>query len=380
MVLLFGCGWNGTPTKTNDITPLTSIEISAVSSTIANLTSTRLTATGNYSGLYTRDITDQVVWSSNNLAVANFPASGRVKGVSTGTATLSATLNGVSGSYTLTVTSATATAVTITPAALSIVKGLTAQCSAAGTFSDGTTQDITVDAVWASADSTVATVANGTGDKRLVQAVAVGSTTISAVFAGVTGSAPLTVTEPVLQSLALSKMALSLSPGTSDTLTVTAAYSDGTTKDVTADAAWTSNAETVATVENSVVANKGRVTAVAVGSATISASYGGITVVTPAAVTVTNRAIQTFYILPDPTNVLGVGREASFTANVIYSDDPGKSIDVTKVSSWVLVPTSVVTLVDITNRPGVIKCMATGTATLMATFGVNNTSISVVVP
>ena len=69
VLVLSGCS-NGTPTRLNTFTPLTSIEITAVSSTIAAQTSTRLTATGNYSGLFTRDITAQVVWSSDTPNVA----------------------------------------------------------------------------------------------------------------------------------------------------------------------------------------------------------------------------------------------------------------------------------------------------------------------
>ena len=97
-VLLSGCGWSGTASRPNTITPLTSITITAAYSTIAQGTSVKLTATGNYSGLFTRDISDQVTWSSNSNtpAVANFTPNvpNRVAGLAPGSAVLSATLGG----------------------------------------------------------------------------------------------------------------------------------------------------------------------------------------------------------------------------------------------------------------------------------------------
>lgn len=74
VLLVSGCGWNGTPTRQNDFTPLASIEISAVSSTIAAGTSTKLSATGVFvGGLPAGDITDKVIWSSDTPLVASFP-------------------------------------------------------------------------------------------------------------------------------------------------------------------------------------------------------------------------------------------------------------------------------------------------------------------
>src|SRR5215471_11952131 len=75
----------------------------------------------------------------------------------------------------------------VTPAMPTINLGKTAptqQFKATGTFSDGTTKDLTSIANWLSSNNAVATI-NTTG---LVTGVAVGSTTISAASAGVTGT------------------------------------------------------------------------------------------------------------------------------------------------------------------------------------------------
>ena len=144
-------GWDCDPPQ--GIASLTSIEIVPASSTIAAGTSTRLTVIGTYSGQFTRDVTDQAVWSSDNTAVAGFVTASnpnRVSGIAPGSAILKATVGGISNTSTLTVSNATIQAITITPAAPTIAKGLSTQLAASGTFSDGTAQDLTFDAAWTS--------------------------------------------------------------------------------------------------------------------------------------------------------------------------------------------------------------------------------------
>ena len=97
LVLASGCS-SETPTRHNDFAPLTSITISAKAGpSIAVNTSTTLTVIGNFSGEFSRDITDQAVWSSGAPTVAGFVTAGspnRVSGLAPGTAVLTATVGG----------------------------------------------------------------------------------------------------------------------------------------------------------------------------------------------------------------------------------------------------------------------------------------------
>jgi len=274
MLALSGCGWDGTPTRNNDFIPLTSIEITAVYQTIAAKTSTKLTVTGNFSGLFTRDITDQATWASNDTTVAKFvnaSVPSRVSGLIPGNAVLTATVGGVSSTFNLTVSNATITTVTVTPAAPSISKGLSTQFSASGTFSDLSIQDLTFDATWASTATTVATVSDAVASKGLVQTIAEGTSTISATFDGVSGTTLLTVTAPALQSIAVSTTNSSVLSLSSATFKATGSYSDGSTADITALATWSSSSTGVATI-----ATGGAAKTLSQGTTTISASLDGI--------------------------------------------------------------------------------------------------------
>src|SRR5260370_40315628 len=88
----------------------------------------------------------------------------------------------------------------VTPVNPSIAKGTTQQFTATGTFSDGSTQNLTNTVTWTSTNTTVATI-TGSG---LATGVAPGSTTMQAALGSVSSSINLTVTPPVLGPLARS--------------------------------------------------------------------------------------------------------------------------------------------------------------------------------
>jgi hypothetical protein len=86
--------------------------------------------------------------------------------------------------------SATLASITVTPSNPSISQGTTEPFTATGTFSDGSTQNLTSSATWNSSNTGAATIAS-TG---VATAVTPGSTTIKATSGTVSGSTTLTVT------------------------------------------------------------------------------------------------------------------------------------------------------------------------------------------
>jgi DNA transposition AAA+ family ATPase len=167
---------------------LESIAVTPANPSVAKGLTQQFTATGTFSDGTTQDLTGQVTWSSNMLSVATITANGLATGVSTGTATISATLNGIPGSTVLTVSPAVLESIAVTPANPSVTTGQNEQFIATGTFSDGTTQDVTSRVAWASGKTSVATItASG-----LATAVGTGTSTISATLNSVTGSTVLT--------------------------------------------------------------------------------------------------------------------------------------------------------------------------------------------
>jgi hypothetical protein len=128
------------------------------------------------------------------LAVATISnaagTNGLATSVGTGQTTITATLGSITGSTALTVSAVALSSIALSPLNSSIALGTTQQFTAIGTYTDGSTQDLSSSAVWSSSDTTIFTV-NTTG---LVISVATGTATITATANGVSGSTNLTVT------------------------------------------------------------------------------------------------------------------------------------------------------------------------------------------
>jgi hypothetical protein len=85
---------------------LASITVTPANPTIATGGTQQFTATGRYSDNSTQNITGQVTWASSATAVATINSAGLASGVGAGSTTISASQGQVTGSTTLTVTSA----------------------------------------------------------------------------------------------------------------------------------------------------------------------------------------------------------------------------------------------------------------------------------
>jgi len=84
----------------------------------------QITATGTFSDGSTQNLNGQVIWSSTTPTIAKVDTTGKVTGESPGTATISATLNGVTQTFTVTVGAPTPIGITVQPAPASRPSGV----------------------------------------------------------------------------------------------------------------------------------------------------------------------------------------------------------------------------------------------------------------
>ncbi len=368
-------GVHGSATVTVTPAILTSITITPPNRSIAKATTVQLVATGTFSDGTTQDFTASASWISTADAIAtvgNTGSSGLVTGTGVGSATITATQAGVSGSATVTVTPAVLISITITPPNPSIALGTTVQLSATGTFSDGTTQDFTASASWISTADAIATVGN-TGSSGLVTGTGVGSATITATQAGVSGSATVMVTPAILTSITITPPNPSIALGTTVQLSATGTFSDGTTQDFTASAHWTSTADAIATVGNT--GSSGLVTGTGVGSATITATQAGVS--GSATVTIT-AAILTSVTITPPNPSIALGTTVQLSATGTFSD--GTTQDFTASAHWTSTADAIATVGN-TGSPGLVTGTGVGSATITATqAGVSGSATVTVTP
>ena len=202
----------------------------------------------------------EVHWSSDKPAVAAVDAEGNVQAVGAGTAVITAQVGDSTASCTVTVTAALQS-ISLNKSKLDMKKEQTETLTIGFQPAD-TTDDRSIG--WSSSDKAVATVdANG-----VVTAVGGGSAVITAQVGGHTASCEVFVSSP-LASISVGQSELSLGKGDAKPLWVV--YHPGDTTD-SKTVRWSSSDETVATVD----AN-GTVTALAAGTAVITAQVGDFT-------------------------------------------------------------------------------------------------------
>jgi trimeric autotransporter adhesin len=140
---------------------VTSIAVTPTARTIPAGTRLAYTATGSFSDSTNQVITRDVTWASDNVAVASIGSSALATAIAPGNANISATLNSVTGSTSLSVNSVTLTAISVAPATAALAPASTLFYGATGTYSDGSTRAITNAVQWSSSATNVATITSG---------------------------------------------------------------------------------------------------------------------------------------------------------------------------------------------------------------------------
>ncbi len=333
-------------------------------------------ATAVYDDISTSDVTQQATWSTGDAAVLTVVATGTDAGRATaqaaGKTTITATLAGITGTTSVTVTSPRLTSITVSPATATIMVGGTRSFTAQGNYADRSTADLTDSVTWSSSDTTLLLVSNATGTRGQATGQAVGTCNIQAALSGVTGTAAVTVSAAPLLSIAVTPNPLNLPLDLTLPLKATATYGDATTtitQDVTASATWTVAESSIATVGNAGTA-AGKVTGKAVGTTTVTATLSGIS--GSATVNVANPKLLSITLTPATATVTAGGKQP-FIATGNY--DNLTTADLTTLATWSSSNTAVAEVSNAAGSEGLATTLVRGTSTIAATFsGVQGTA------
>jgi uncharacterized protein YjdB len=288
-----------------------------------------------------------VTWSSGNTAVATVDGQGVVSAIAVGTANITATSEGKTGSAPIAVTQAPVATVTVSLALSSINVIQTTQATAI--LLDAQGRALTGRAIaWSSDNSAVATVDAVTG---VVTPVSIGSANIIATSEGTIGSAVLTVTPAPVATVTVALVPTSITAVETSQATATIRDANGgllTGRAIT----WSSSNEAVATVSA-----QGVVTAVAVGTASItgtSESQSG-----NATITVTQAPVATVTVALTASSINAV-QTTQATATLL--DSKGRALT-GRTISWSSDNASVATVSNV----GLVTAVSVGTAHITAT-------------
>lgn len=357
---------------------LNSIAVTPAVASLAAGTSQDYVATGVFSDKSSKDITTEVVWTSSDTSKATISNTDGSRGTlatrAPGAVTVTAALSGVMGTATLTVTNATLQTLVIDPVNPRAVRGTDVQFMATGSFSDGSSQDLTAEVTWVAAMPTIATISNAEGSEGLATTLAVGSTQISATLLGVSASVALNVTGAALTSIAVEPGTATVARYSQISMRAIGNFADGTTQDLTGQVAWTSVDPAIVTVSNA-SHSRGLATAQGPGTTMVTATYEGVT--GSATVTVTDATVTSLVVTPAAPSLVN-GTTAHFTATATFSD--ASTQDVTSQVTWNSSNNAVLVISNAANRRGLATARAEGSADVTATLAgiTGSTTVSVV--
>ena len=360
-------GISGSTNLTVTAATLVSLGVTPANAGVAKGLKSQFTAIGTYTDSSTQILTAQVQWSSSDPTIATVSNALGYDGLGTalapGSATITATLAGVSASTVLNVTPATLVSIGVTPANPSIANGLTGQFIATGVYTDNSLQDLTAYVAWTSSDSTVASISNAAASHGLATGLSPGTAAITAASGTVSGSTNLTVTPAALVSIALIPANPSIANGTQQQFAATGTYTDASTHDVTAMVTWGSSDNTVAAISNASGSN-GLATSISQGSAAITASLG--TIAGSTGLTVTPAALVSIAVIPANSSIAN-GMSQQFAATGTYTDKSTQPL--TATVSWSSSDTTVAAISNASGSNGLASSVGQGPATITATLG-----------
>jgi uncharacterized protein YjdB len=381
-----------------------SIAVTPTSQSVGVGQGVQFTATGTYGHgsshpSTTQNITDSATWTSSVPAVATISSTGVATGVSAGSTTITASMNGytgvISASATLTVSSSSSTSpgaavvgLAIIPSSQSVAAPQeTSQFIAIGTTSTGSTVDLTNAVTWSSSSQQIATVGANTG---LATAVAQGTVTITAIYTGsgstLTATATFSVTggtseEYTAVTILPSSQSVSASGQTGQFIALATSGTTGLEEDVTnsPQIKWLSSIPSVATVTSGLSSGNGVTTGVSQGTSAITAELAnpdGSLVSASASVNVTltpaPEPLLSLTIIPSSITVGNLDDQGQFLAIGTYSTTPTVR-DLTNSVTWLTSAPSVFPVnTNGTGSPsgganaGIVTAYGTGTATIIA--------------
>ena len=356
---------------------LTSIAVTPQNRRIEVGSTRSMQAIGTFSDGQTRDLTEQVTWTSSdpNVArVSNDPGQrGRVTALAPGTVHIAAasstgiTSTGTGGDATVRVP-ADLISIQITPSVNRLPIGLTLSLNATGTFSDGSTNDVSNQVTWTSSAPLVASVSNDAGSQGDVTALTNGSVLIS-VLDATTGISSTPSGGDALVNVAGALVALTLNPtndqlpiGFARAFSVKATLDDGSTISLSRRMVqWSSSNPEVATISND-PGKEGIATAVARGTTVVSAVHAptGIRSNPDATLTVVGNLVA--LTVRPKTRDLFTGQTERFSAFAVLDD--GTSVKLTRDIQFLSSDGSIATASNQSGSRGDVTGLAKGRSTI----------------
>ncbi|MBP1964783.1 Ig-like domain-containing protein [Paenibacillus aceris] len=295
------------------------------------------------------DVTSRADYTVDTSSIATV-TNGLVKGQNPGSTTV--TIKYMNQSLTLDVDVEVVRRIDAEKASVSLLLNGTEDIKIMATYPNGDIADVSEKVVWTTDKAKVADAIKGK-----VTGYSVGTANLTATYG--TKSTTITVDVDSTLKLELDKQNILLKKNATGALKLTATYADGKIEDITDRAEWASSDENIVQV------SKGKLSALAIGEATIYAKYGEKTVTADVDVEIPRRLVVDTDLVS-----LQTGQEQLLVLRATYAD--GTSAVVTDSADWSVDDENVAFVIK-----GKITTYKAGTATVTAKYGGKTTTTKV---
>jgi len=305
---------------------LESIKITPLSSAVFENDRIQLKVEGFYTNNAIKNLTNEVIWSSENpsiISVSNaINREGILLGLSTGFSTITATLGGYTDTLEIEVVNAELSDIEINLKPVTLSKSTYVNLTAIGIYSDNTRKDVTKEVSWSSDNSSIVTIDNAATISGRAFAKSVGSAKITAQLNDKSDATQITVNESTLVELIIEPNNLELYPNAKQQLNAIGVFSDGSKQNLNSQVIWQSWDTSIALVSN-LIGSEGLINCLRAGQTTISASLNNLTSTTT--LNSVDKQIVKIILEADSTQ-LAKGTQLNINAIALFSDNSSAAI------------------------------------------------------
>ncbi|CCN85143.1 putative Bacterial Ig-like, group 2 [Vibrio nigripulchritudo SFn27] len=279
-------------------------------------------ALGHYSDGQNIDVTNKVIWQTDNPSIASFKGAS-LSAIKPGSVKVTAAMSLISSeSVNVEVKLASLQKLLISAKNNSVPKGNRLQLKAEALYTDNSRVDVTDQTSWSLGSTDFATISH----LGLLTALKEGRVSINALFQSLSVKYAVDVTSAVLERIEIKQKNTELYRSISQTVHLNAIgyYSDGSSADVTQSTNWSTPSS------NIMVTVSGTVWPVSAGNAQVTASLGHINSL-PAGIKVNDADVRQIQVTPSDLSVVQ-GDWRRLVAEVTLED--GKKVDVSTSANF----------------------------------------------
>jgi uncharacterized protein YjdB len=317
---------------------------------------------GVYTDKTSRPLKDDIIWSASDPSVITMNQEGIAKAATKGVETAQtvkviATRGKVSGMTKLTVVPPELVSIVVTPMTASIVAGRTEGFTAAGTFTDGTTQVLTSSVKWGSSEPSMVTVSQEGLAATIIKGLGLSKpVNVTATLGKVQGVSKLIVTPAELTGIRLLVNETAVAAGRKSLFSAEGSFTDGTTRKMTTEITVSSSDPNVAIIDM----GQGLVKTLRQGTVTLTAMAGKI--INSTKLTVTAEELTELRVRTSSSSI-AMGRTVAVTAEGLFTNGKTQLLD--NALTWTSSHPDLLSI----NNDGSGKALGIGNITVTASFG-----------